>query len=378
MTNFILTKTARLIATVALVAGACGPQVSDRAALPPECPGPEDRRSIRWYQVEDGEERAQLIRWCAAVGPALVEHPEPTISAQPTADSLAVVTWNTHVGGGALGYFIRQLRTGVLNKAKPVRHFVILLQETYRTGPEVPARIPSDALYADVIFPTRELGTRRDVRELAEEYGLYAYYVPSMRNGGEDGPPEDRGNAILSTLPLSDLTAWELPFRLQRRVTIGASAEGVTSSGVPWRLTFLNIHLDHRTGIRSFVSSFGGVREQQVEFLMERFPAEGAAVAGGDLNTWMGEGSEPAVERLREVFPAPHDLPLHGTLKFGSVVERQTDFLFFRLPPGWKGRYRRIDDTYGSDHYPLLGWIRFGGSPGPARPGVKEDGTVDR
>jgi endonuclease/exonuclease/phosphatase family metal-dependent hydrolase len=361
MTTRVLKRSARLLAAATLLACACGPKVTDRAGLPAECPHPQDHRLIRWYQVEDSEERAQLIRWCSAVGPAVVDEPPPT--QPPTVDSLAVVSWNTHVGGGALGYFIRQLRTGVLNNARPVPHFVILLQETYRTGPEIPARLPADALYADPIFPTRELGIRRDVREMAEEYGLFVYYVPSMRNGGEDGPPEDRGNAILSTLPLSDFTAWELPYRFQRRVTIGASVQGVTSSGVPWRLRFLNIHLDHRTGIRAFVTSFGAVREEQVEFLLERFPADGAAVAGGDFNTWLGEYMEGAIDRVREVFPEPREIPRHGTVKFGPVLERQTDFLFFRLPPGWRGHYRRIDDTYGSDHYPLLGWIRFGEEP---------------
>lgn len=362
----------KISAVAIMLAVACGPTTVHRQPLPDECPSAEGSGLIRWHQVTDAEERAELIRWCAAVGPPVVDdavQPTPVVKL----DSLAIVTWNTHVGGGALAYFIRQLRTGVLTKGKPVPHFVVLLQETYRAGSAVPAAIPADAKYADEIFPSRDLGERRDVREIAAEYRLYVYYVPSMRNGGEDDPPEDRGNAILSTLPLTDFEAWELPLRFQRRVTVGARIDGITSSGTPWRLALISMHLDHRTGLRAFVESFSSVRLQQVDFVLDNLDAADAAVVGGDLNTWLGEGQEASVRRLREAFPYPRELPTHGTLKFGGVLERQTDFLFFRLPDGWLARYRRVVDTYGSDHYPLLGWVRFGDPPTGEQSVLKEE-----
>jgi endonuclease/exonuclease/phosphatase (EEP) superfamily protein YafD len=34
------------------------------------------------------------------------------------------------------------------------------------------------------------------------------------------------------------------------------------------------------------------------------------------------------------------------------------DYLFFRLSDGWHGSTIRLDDRFGSDHYPVLG--RFG------------------
>ena len=37
--------------------------------------------------------------------------------------------------------------------------------------------------------------------------------------------------------------------------------------------------------------------------------------------------------------------------------------MFFRLPQHWRAGYGRIDDTYGSDHYPLLGWVVFSAPP---------------
>lgn len=346
-----------LTALAALLASTCGPKVVDRAPpLPASCPPAGDMEAVRWYQVDDLQERDELLRWCAAVGPPVIE---TASNAHQPLDSLAVISWNAHVGGGSLGYFIRQLRTGVLTAGRPVNHFVILLQETFRDGYEVPAQLPAGALYAEEIFPARELGVRRDVRRVAREEGLHAFYVPAMRNGVDKDPPEDRGNAILSTLPMTDYTAWELPLRHQRRVTIGAAVEGETTDGQPWRLSIVNMHLDNRSSIRSFVFSFTRARVHQTEFVLNNLPFTSAAVLGGDLNTWLGEGEEPAVRMIHESFTEPQRTPSHGTLKFGAVLERQTDFLFFRLHDGWRARYRRIDGTYGSDHYPLLGWVVF-------------------
>jgi len=346
-----------LTALTAVLGANCGPKVVDEAPpLPASCPPAADMDTVRWYQVGDRAERDDLLRWCAGVGPPFIE--EATYEDDPL-DSLAVVSWNTHVGGGALGYFVRQLRTGVLTAGRPVNHFVILLQETFRDGYEVPAELPAGALYAEEIFPRRELGVRRDVRQVAREEGLHAFYVPSMRNGVDKGPPEDRGNAILSTLPLTEYTAWELPLRYQRRVSIGATVRGKTTAGEPWRLSFINVHLDNRSGIESLVLSFSRARIHQAEFVLDNLPFTSAAVLGGDLNTWLGEAGEPAVQMIRESFREPDPTPVHGTLKFGAVLERQTDFLFFRLPQGWRARYRRINGTYGSDHYPLLGWVVF-------------------
>jgi len=346
----------------ALLYPGCGPSIVDTAPpLPELCPPAEDRVSIQWFEASIAEEKEELLRWCAAVGPPLIEVAD-VVPTPVLLDSLAIVTWNTHVGGGALGYFIRQLRTGVLTGGRRVDHFVILLQETFRDGDDVPVDLPREALYADEIFPVRELGIRRDVRQVAIEEGLHAFYVPSMRNGLDQVPPEDRGNAILSTLPLSGYRAWVLPLRHQRRVAIGASVAGETSAGESWRFSIINVHLDNRTGLNTFFRSFSRVRERQTEYLLSHIPGSEAAVLGGDLNTWMGEGEEPAVRRIREEFAEPAVQPVHGTYKFGAILERQTDFLFFRLPEGWRARYRRIDGTYGSDHYPLLGWVVFANS----------------
>jgi endonuclease/exonuclease/phosphatase (EEP) superfamily protein YafD len=33
------------------------------------------------------------------------------------------------------------------------------------------------------------------------------------------------------------------------------------------------------------------------------------------------------------------------------------DYLFFRLPTGWRAHVERGPERYGSDHYPLIGWL---------------------
>ena len=35
------------------------------------------------------------------------------------------------------------------------------------------------------------------------------------------------------------------------------------------------------------------------------------------------------------------------------------DHAFFRLGPGWHAEFRRADSRFGSDHYPLVGSLRF-------------------
>src|SRR5215213_6661607 len=59
-----------------------------------------------------------------------------------------------------------------------------------------------------------------DVVETARALRLNIRYAPSMRNGTLQS---DRGNAILSTLPVSDAHAIEFPLVLQRRVAVSTA-----------------------------------------------------------------------------------------------------------------------------------------------------------
>ena len=74
---------------------------------------------------------------------------------------------------------------------------------------------------------------------------------------------------------------------------------------------------------------------------------DGPTVVEGDLNTWANR--EPVLERLARSFtPCTDRRPTFG----GGL---RLDWFFARLPPGWTLTCRRLEEKYGSDHYPILG-----------------------
>jgi endonuclease/exonuclease/phosphatase family metal-dependent hydrolase len=293
---------------------------------------------------------AALARWRRSVGPPVVVTAAPL---EPRSNHLVVVNWNTHVGGGDIDRLFSEVSRG----AGPDTPLVFLLQEAYREGPEVPRVLDRHASFAGLIRSTRREGTREEIETVATSLGLHAYYVPSMRNGG---PPsdEDRGNAILSTVPLQDLSAIELPFERQRRVAVAATVRGRTLDGRPWSLRVLSAHLDNMPGWRRlWVAGAELGRLRQVRGLLAAVDGERPLVLGADLNTWFG-------------FRDSAYLAVARALPQGDVIDRRATFrgllrldhLFFRLDPGWRATSRRADDDYGSDHYPLIGTIEFGES----------------
>lgn len=311
---------------------------------------------MRWALRHDPSERRALDAWCWGVGP-VVMHDVAGVAPAPAIDSLAVVVWNNHEGEGDLAALLRDLRSGALTGA-PVREFVLLLQEVYRGGPAVPADMPAWAVGASRIGDPGAPG-RVDVVAEARRAGLSLLYAPSMRNGLRDdaGPPEDRGNAILSTLPLSAPTLVELPYERQRRVVVEADIAGHTSHGRAWRLHLVSAHLDNRARFGRFFRSFGAARLRQARTLAAELP-DGPTVLGGDLNTWVRGAASPAVQALRDRLPGPAVTPTGATAPLpGPLPSLRLDYLFFRLPDGSHGRYHVLDRTYGSDHRPLIGWI---------------------
>ena len=95
---------------------------------PSETPtGPQE---VDWRGPGEGEQRSLLNAWCAAVGPALFGGwADPPVG---RVDSIAVVAWNVHVGGGDLRRLVDDLRAGRLTDGRPVDHYVLLLQEAFR------------------------------------------------------------------------------------------------------------------------------------------------------------------------------------------------------------------------------------------------------
>jgi endonuclease/exonuclease/phosphatase family metal-dependent hydrolase len=236
---------------------------------------------------------------------------------------------------------------------------VLLLQEAYRAGDDVP--FPAGEHLVPRIDEAPPSGDRRDVAEVARSLGLSLFYAPSMPNGKspESSLAEDRGNAILSTLPLTDLEALELPFEVQRRVAVSATVGGVTRDGKPWTLRLASGHLDTRSRWSRVLDSFGTGRGRQASALGEWLDGD-AVLLGADLNTWSLGFLEDAVDILYARFPQSVRVS-EATYSAGGLIGRRLDHLLYRLPAGHV-EVQRVASRYGSDHHPLVGVVRLGGA----------------
>jgi endonuclease/exonuclease/phosphatase (EEP) superfamily protein YafD len=182
-----------------------------------------------------------------------------------------------------------------------------------------------------------------DIVRVSGDLSASLIYVPSMRNGASAADAaEDRGSAIVSTLPLFNPVAVELPGERQRRVMITAQI-GSFSVAV--------VHLDALGGwnrLRLFWTPW--MRNAQLRSAVSMLP-DGPLVVGADLNTWHGR-DELSARSLERAF---RTTPL--------AVERQglglrvLDYMFFRAAPPQRARYHQVARRYGSDHRPLVGWI---------------------
>ena len=343
-----------------------------------ECVNPLGRRArpVKWTSAAPPGDRPALRRWRAAVGPARVAGVErrgtpgggdasaSRSAAEPGARRLTVVAWNVRVGGGA----IHTLWDQVAGESEAARTapVVLLLQEVFSGGRHLPP-VGAGSAWASRIADRPPGEDRTDIVSFARQRGLHLFYAPSMRNGGPDdeGPPEDRGNAIVANVPLASPHAIELPFERQRRVAV-AAAVAVGAHTVE----LCSVHLDNRAPWTRGWRSLGSARRRQMAGLLTVFGApraprmQGRAdahILGGDLNTWFRGRAEGAYRVARERFPhpvSPDPAPTQHWEIGGRL--RHSDHLLFRLPPGWRGEYRRLGDALGSDHYPLAGTVEPG------------------
>jgi endonuclease/exonuclease/phosphatase family metal-dependent hydrolase len=302
--------------------------------------------AFHWFAAPQ-EDATRLDSWCRGVGAPVVALPAGEAE-PPNLEDLVVVSWNAHLADGQLTHLIADLRAGKLTDGQPVSRFVLLLQELYRRGDDVPTFVPT-ARSAYAIVPRDPHAP--DARDYAASLGLSFAYVPSMRNGA--AMREDRGNAIISSEPLKDLFALELPFERQRRVAAGAAIDVRTDRGVE-RLQLVDTHLEPLAAPSS-LWILRNPRRRQVAALLDllqqpRFQRDSVGtVVGGDFNTVQGGAREEAYRKIRA-----------WSTSLGVEDERAThllgrlDYVFARLSPAWQVSTTRISRKYGSDHHPVL------------------------
>lgn len=338
----VLSAARRTLVLACLLAWAVAGAVAD--VYPPAERG-GGQAPIRWVRVSADNEVTTLKRWNAGVGPPFVE--PGTSASDATHDVPVVVSWNTHVGAGDVDALVADVRSGTLT-GRPVRSFVLLLQEGYRSGDDVPSSRTGGPAWASAQRPPRASGEREDIATVTRRLKLAAFYVPSMRNGEPGVTTEDRGNAILSSLPLSDLTAIELPLERQRRVALGATVTVTPTGGGAVSLRLVCTHFTNMVMHHLWVLSESG-RLRQARALAKVLPETGPLIVGGDFNAWFGYRDAAFKEIARVVPPAASD---DRRATFGPM---RLDHLMARLPPGWRMSVTRAGSKYGSDHYPLVG-----------------------
>jgi endonuclease/exonuclease/phosphatase family metal-dependent hydrolase len=310
------------------------------------------------FTPHQDDERLQLERWRRNVGAlvALDLTTAPASGNDPAPRSLVVLSWNVWIGRGRLLDLVSRIRSGdfAAQGAEPDAPLVVLAQEVYRTDPT----IPLDSTGRAGRMLVAQLGQQEDIVETARALGMNLRYAPSMRNGAMQS---DRGNAILSTLPLEDAEALELPLVLQRRVAVSAR---VRVGGLSLRV--VSAHLDPRgpPGHR-WLGAAG--RALQAQHLLSSL-RDDTVILGADLN--LGRGRyERAWRVLRDAgfsFGIPPSFPTWRHT-FHALPRLVLDYLLVRDPSGavQRARVHRLDEhprdrgplVFGSDHHPLLARI---------------------
>jgi endonuclease/exonuclease/phosphatase family metal-dependent hydrolase len=304
------------------------------------------------------DERLRLAGWRRNVGAPVALDLVPAATRAWERGPLVVLSWNVWIGRGRLREVVSRIRDGHFARlgAHPDSPLIVLVQEACRSDPSIP---PLPAGPAGRVL-VAQLGSAEDIVETARELGLNVRYAPSMRNGVLQS---DRGNAILSSLPLEDAQAIELPLVLQRRVAVAAA---VTLTGR--RIRLVSAHLDPRGPPgHQWLGSAG--RETQARHLIASLPDD-LVILGADLN--LGRGRyERAWRLLGEAgfsFGVPPSVP-PWRHTFHALPRLVLDYLLVRDRTGCirEARVHRLDEhpqdrgsrVFGSDHHPLLARIDF-------------------
>jgi endonuclease/exonuclease/phosphatase family metal-dependent hydrolase len=286
--------------------------------------------AVTWRRAEPDR---RLDWWCARVGPPVVRDLAPPVS--DAVSRLLIVSWNVHVGSARVSEFVEQLRSQD-DAAGGGTGIVLLLQEAFRSGSDVPLASFSGAV-PDRIRPPEDA---MDVEALGRHLRMSVAYVPSMRNGDLLDAREDRGTAVLSTEPLGDVAAIELPFGRQRRVATSALVRPRGRRA----LRMISAHFDS-------VLRVGGQRRQAAA-LAAQLASLGAAgeptVLAIDTNARLGR-HDRTVETIARVLPLVPCRPGPAPLRL-----LETDFVFTNLDAARVVSCAVERRDFGSDHRPLV------------------------
>jgi endonuclease/exonuclease/phosphatase family metal-dependent hydrolase len=304
----------------------------------------------------ESDDPHRLEEWRRNVGAHVALDLTSPASDRSAPRSLIVLSWNLWIGRGSLSTVVTRIRNGDYTSlgADPSLPLVVMVQEAYRSDASVPP-LQEGRVGRVLVAGLRE---QADIVETARALGLNLRYAPSMRNGPTSS---DRGNAVLSSLPLEDAHAIELPLVLQRRVAVTAAISLAAT-----RLRLISAHLDPRgpPGHR-WLGASG--RAQQARHLLEQVQDE-TAVLGADLN--LGRGRYEPAWRLLEgagfSFGIPPTVPAWRHT-FHALPRLVLDYILVRNGCGVivAARVHRLDEhpedrgarVFGSDHHPLLARI---------------------
>jgi endonuclease/exonuclease/phosphatase family metal-dependent hydrolase len=291
----------------------------------------------------------RLAGWRSAVGaPLAIDAPEPPEPTGGNGDALLVLAWNVWIGRGRLDQLVSLIRSA---HDLPL---VILAQEAFRSDETIPREATA---YAANDFSQRAF-PELDIRAVARTLGLHLRFAPSMRNGVHRS---DRGNAILSTLPLEQTFAWELPFSYQRRVAIAATVRLPDGRA----LRVCSAHLDPRGGSARDLLGVLGRGTQAEEVLKQLDRDRLPVILGADLNLARGRR-----ERAYRVFMDAgfrHGVPERAPAwphTYHRMPRLLLDWMLVRDPESTIAALdiERVDEepqdrgpyVFGSDHHPLL------------------------
>lgn len=317
-----------------------------------------------------GDAPSVLDGWRANVGAPVAIDPAVPIHEAANADdgsALVVISWNVWIGHGRLRELVTRVRNGdfLAQGAAPDAPLVVLAQEVYREDQSI---APGKTRHTGRTSRARAGYQREDITDTARGLGMGVRYAPSMRNGVLQS---DRGNAILSTLPLHDAHAIELPYAHQRRVAVAATVQiGGTA------LHLVSAHLDPRGPVGYQVLGTAG-RARQAQHLLASL-REGCTVLGADLN--LAGGRRELAWRLLQGAGFTEGVPSRPPAwrhTFHGVPRVLIDYLLFRDPAGIiaGAPVVRLDEhpqdrgglVFGSDHHPLLAAVHLAAAENAGR-----------